>query len=358
MGLKTLIVDKLPRLGDNWRSRYETVRSHTPIYSDHYPFLKFPTNWPTWLDQDKITNWMEHYGQILELDFMLDTTVTGVNYDKATKRYTVEVQNADGIKVLKPRHVVLATGLFSPLPVVPDFPGQKDFAGELYHSIKHKGARFIPDLSNKRVAIVGTGASAHDIAQDFVNAGAKEVSIVQRHSIFSVSAEAVQESLYGIWNTAELSTEEADIIANSFPIAVARTFNIGQTLMMNAKDKEMLDGLEKAGMGLKKASEVGYGILDHQLIKGGHFYIDQGANPMIVDGRIKIHRCEEGIKEFIPKGLVLVNGKKFEADVVVLATGFHRNILNVEEIMGKEVAKKVGQLGFLDAEQERIAVST
>lgn len=41
---------------------------------------------------------------------------------------------------------------------------------------------------------------------------------------------------------------------------------------------------------------------------------------MIIDGRIKVRRCSEGIKQFTADGLVLADGRKIEADIVILAT--------------------------------------
>lgn len=206
------------------------------------------------------------------------------------------------------------------------------------------------------MTIVGCSTSAHDIAQDFVNRGAKGVSIIQRHPIFSVSIDSIEKFQLILWNTPGLSTEDADLLGNSLPTAVVRTMGVRMSQMMTANDKKLLDGLEKAGLALRKGDE-GNSILDHALIKGGRVYIDQGVSQMIVDGRIKIHRCEQGVKEFYPQGIVLGNGDKVEADVVVLATGYERNKLDVEQMMGKEVAQKAGNFGFLDDEQERIGVS-
>ncbi|OAG39819.1 hypothetical protein AYO21_05884 [Fonsecaea monophora] len=354
MGVKALLVDKLPRLGDLWRSRYETVRTHTPIYTDHYPFLKYPTNWPRWLEQDKIASWMEHYGQVMGLEYMLSTTVNKIDYDEKARQYTVEVENEDGKQTFHPRHLVLATGVFSCHPIEPEIPGRDLFKGEAYHAMHHKAARLTPDVGNKRVAIIGSGTSAHDIAQDFVNSGAKEVTMIQRNAIFSLSAKAIEDAYFSIWDTPGITTEEADIIANSFPVAVARTFNIGQTQMMQEHDKELLQGLEKAGLKVKHAKTAGYGFIDHLAVKTGHFYIDQGASQMIVDGRIKVKSCAAGVKEFVRDGIVLADGTKVDADLVILATGYQRNVLTVEELMGKKVAERVGDLGFLNDEQERI----
>ncbi|KAJ9611204.1 hypothetical protein H2200_004387 [Cladophialophora chaetospira] len=354
MGIKALLVDKLPRLGDFWRSRYSTVRTHTPSYTDHYPFLKFPTTWPRWVPQDKIASWMEHYGQIMELDYMLDTTVKNISFDDQSRLYTVVVENTSGTYTYHPRHLVLATGVFAEKPIIPDIPGKDTFTGQIYHSKYHKSAGDIPSLSEKRIVIVGSGTSGHDIAQDFVNSGARSVSIVQRNAIFSMSATSLEEAYFSLWKTPGITAEEADIISNSFPTAVVRALNIGQTAMMEERDKDVIAGMERAGMKIKHAKEVGYGFVDHLLVKTGHFYIDQGAMSMIVDGRIKIHQCDDGVREFVAGGLVLGNGKKVDADIIVLATGYQRNVATVKELMGEEVAEKVGDLGYLDSEQERI----
>ncbi|GAD98503.1 conserved hypothetical protein [Paecilomyces variotii No. 5] len=353
LGLKFLIVDKSARVGDTWRNRYDTVTSHTPKYTDHFPFLKFPDDLPAWLPRDAIADWMETYNETLGLGVMTNTEVISIEYNESTRRYSVEVQTPQGKKTMSPRHVVLASGLLSPVPIRPEFPGEETFKGQIYHSVKHKSARETSNLHEKNVVLIGPGTSAHDIAQDFVNHGAKSVSIVQRHPIFSFTTESCEKVMFSLWNTPGITTEEADVIGCSFPLPVLRTLNVGQTQMMVQLDKDLLDGLEKAGMALKKG-EDGVGLIDHQFLKGGHFYLNQGASPMIVDGRIKIYRCEDGVKEFTPDGLVLGNGTKIDADVVVLATGFNRNILTVEQIMGKKVREKVGDLGFIDEDMERI----
>ena len=357
MGISNLLVDRHTRLGDSWRTRYKTITLHTPTYTDHYPFLKYPENWPRYLEQDHIADFMEHYGQMMDLNVALNTTVTKTEFDESTRLYTVEMRNNEGTQTLTARHIVLATGIFNDKPKVPDYPGQESFEGKIYHSSEHASAGRISQLRDKKVAVVGVGPSGHDVAQDFVNYGAKEVSMVQRHGIFSLSTQAFETVVLGLWNTPGISTEEADAISASLPLAVVRRMSINMTKMTSTIDKSMLDGLQKAGL-LLKTGEDGYGLADHQLIKGGQFYIDEGANQMIIDGRIQIKRCEDGIKDFQPDGFTLADGTKVEADIVVLATGFHRNILTVEELMGKHVAEKTKSFGHLDDEQERGGVSS
>lgn len=296
---------------------------------------------------------MEHYQHILGLKVRYDTLVDNVVFNESAEQYSVELRGKHGVETIYPRHVVLATGILSNIPVSPQFPGQDLFKGEVRHTSEFRTAASIPDVQNKRITIIGAGTSAHDVAQDLVNHGAKHVTMVQRGRIFVTSLNSLENIQTAHWNSPGVSTDDADLLGNSFPIPVTRTLSIGASRMMSVNDKDLLDGLEKAGMALKKGDE-GDSLLDHQLIKAGHFYIDQGASPMIVDGRIKIKRCEKGVQEFYEDGIVLADGTKIESDIVILATGFEHCTKTIEGIMGEEFMSKVGEICGLDENQERI----
>lgn len=356
MGIKTRLVERSARLGDSWRDRYQSVTLHTPTYTDHWAFMKIPETWPRFLTGDKVADFMEHYGQLMGLDIAFKTEVTRATYDEEAQKYRVEVRTPEGTRTISARHVVLATGVYGDQPKIPHFPGQESFKGRIYHSKHHKTAAEIPDVRNKKVVVIGCATSGHDISADFVAHGAREVTMVQRHPIYSISRESWENLMLSLWNMEGLSTEEADIVGNAIPLALIRTMSIGLTQAMAANDKAVHDGLKRAGLEMKEGND-GYGLADYQLIKGGQYYIDQGANQMIVDGRIKIQRCEEGVQGFQPDGLTLANGTKLEADVVVLATGFESNVTTIDKLLGPEVVKKIEGFGGLDHEQERSGVS-
>lgn len=356
LGLKYLVVDKASHPGDSWLSRYETIKLHTPIWTDHYPFMKYPTNWPQYLDQKHIAKWMEHYEHAMGLNIKRDTLAINIKYNEQEQRYTVDLQgkNGDTVKI-NPRHVVLATGLLSDIPIRPTFAGEDSFKGQIYHTREHKSAALTPDVRNKKITIIGSGTSAHDVAQDFVSHGAETVTMVQRGSLYVTSLNSLENIQLPLWKTPGVSTEDADLLGNSMPTAVIRTLSIGASQMMTANDKVLLDGLQKAGMAVKKGDQ-GDSLVDYQLILGGHFYIDQGASQMIIDGQIQVRRCEQGVQEYYPDGVVLGDGTKVESDLVILATGFERNIKVIERIMGKNVMGRVGEVSSLDDSQERIGV--
>ena len=298
---------------------------------------------------------MEHYQQVMGLNVELGVTVGKINYDDSSRQYTVPIKSQDGNeRVVTTRHLVLATALISSEPLRPEFENESSFTGQIYHSVSHKSARLIPDLAQKKVAIIGAGTSAFDIAQDFVNFGAKEVTIIQRSPLFVVSLEAQENFVLAGWKMMPMN--DADLVSSSFPLPIALTLLVGATYAMAQHDAELLSGLERAGLSVKRG-EDGIGILHHQLLKAGHFYIEQGAGQMIVDGKIKVKRCQEGVKGFDPNAVILADSTRIEADIVVVATGFKPFSVVAQQIMGGEFMAKAGLVGELDEEMERIAVS-
>ncbi|KPI39014.1 putative indole-3-pyruvate monooxygenase YUCCA4 [Cyphellophora attinorum] len=372
-GITYLIIDKQTRIGDSWRARYKTITSHTPTYTDHYPFLRFPEDYPKWLNQEKITNWQEGYARIMELNLRLGTEVTHVDFDDANKKYTLSLgygclsQQHTKPKALTCRHLVLCTGMFSTNPITPAFPSQSSFKGQIYHAKYHKSATTIHDLANKKIAIIGAGTSAHDIAEDFAaNGPVGSITMIQRGAIFAVSRPSMERHLTGMWDSSSpsgLSTAEADLLSHSFPFPVLRTMSIGQTMQMCAEEKDTLDKLAARGMRLKRG-ETGEGMIDHQFIKGGHFYIDQGAWRHLVEGAIKVASCDGGVEDIDERGVVLADGRVIQADVVILATGYERCWTYVRDLLGEETLDRVSggvskdggkkDFGGLDEESERV----
>jgi len=364
-------VDKSPQIGDSWRQRCDvsifwyllfqiliirkSIRSHTPKYTDHFPYLNYPSDYPDFLAKDDIISWMEHYQKVMGLSIELGVTVGKIDYNNSSHQYTVAIRSQDGNeRVMTSRHVVLATGLICNDPLRPEFKNESSFTGQIYHSASHKSASLIQDLGTKKVVIIGAGTSAFDTAQDFVNCGAKDVTIIQRSPMFVLSLEAQDKLVLAGWQM--MPMEDADLAGNSFPLPIALTLLVGATQAMAQHDAKLLSGLEKAGLAVKRG-EDGIGLLHHQLLKAGHFYIDQGACQMIVDGKIKIKRSQEGVEGFDQNAVILADGTRIEAEIVVVATGFKLFSDVAEKIMGKEFMAKVGQLGELDEEKERIAVS-
>jgi len=125
------------------------------------------------------------------------------------------------------------------------------------------------------------------------------------------------------------STEDADLYFCSIPYPVQKIIQQHLTWKIAQDDKEMLLGLRKAGFKL----DYGYhaaGFLMKYLLRGGGYYMDVGCAQLISEGKIKVKQGKE-IVEIVEDALILEDGSKLEADLIVLATGYD----NMRETAGK-----------------------
>jgi putative flavoprotein involved in K+ transport len=74
----------------------------------------------------------------MELTYWSSTEAKSARYDPATQEWTVEVEREGQPVVLRPKHLVLATGM-SGKPNIPRFPGADRFRGDQHHSSAHPG---------------------------------------------------------------------------------------------------------------------------------------------------------------------------------------------------------------------------
>jgi cation diffusion facilitator CzcD-associated flavoprotein CzcO len=357
LGLSAVIVDKNERVGDNWRQRYRTLVTHDPVQYCHMAYMPFPTNWPLFTPKDKLADWFEYYAGAMELNVWLKSTVKSAVFDDATGTWTIEVVRGDDKpdRILKPKHIVFATGQAGE-PLVPSFSGQDTFQGVVYHGSQHKDASHMGDVAGKKVVVVGTGNSGHDIAQNYYENGAS-VQMLQRRGTYVISAKTGLVMLNeGMYDENGPPTEEADVYSQSLPIPIQFALDVAMTQKIKAAEMVELAGLEKAGFKLDYG-EDGSGISRKYLTRGGGYYIDVGASQLIIDGKIKVVQSPNGIKCFEADGLVLVDGRKLEADIVVLATGFDNMRTSVRKILGDKISDRCKDVWDLDAEGEINAVS-
>src|SRR5262249_19001694 len=124
LNVPTIIVEKKGRPGASWRKRYKSLCLHDPVWYDHLPYLPFPDHWPVYCPKDKIADWLEMYTKVMELNYWGSTECKRACYDEAKKEWAVEVVREGRPMTLRPRHLVLATGM-SGGPNLPAVPGQE-----------------------------------------------------------------------------------------------------------------------------------------------------------------------------------------------------------------------------------------
>ena len=334
-GIDALIVDRWPRVGDNWRRRYHALRLHNQVYVNHLPYLRYPADFPIYIPKDQLADWFESYAKSLELKYWTGTEFRGGTYDAKEKRWSVTVERDGKALELRPRHVVLATGV-SGIPSIPDIPALKGFRGKVIHSHQYEEAAA---WKGRRAVVIGTGTSGHDIAQDLYSAGA-QVTIVQRSPTLVINIEPSAQLVYGIYHEGP-PLEDCDLITVSIPLKISKRSH--QLASDHAKrlDRELLDKLESKGFRLDYG-EDNTGWQFKYLTRGGGYYFNVGCSDLIIEGKIALAQFSE--LESVLKG----------ADLVVLATGYKGQEALVEELFGSQVAQRVGPIwGFGDGQELR-----
>ncbi len=109
------------------------------------------------------------------------TSVTALRYDDATHVWTVTAEGPDGVRTYEAELVVSAVGQLS-APVVPSLPGREAFAGPAFHSAEW---RHDVDLRGRRVAVVGTGASAIQFVPGIAD-DAAHITVFQRSAPYVI----------------------------------------------------------------------------------------------------------------------------------------------------------------------------
>ena len=345
LDIDTLVVDKHERIGDNWRKRYHSLALHNQIQVNHLPYMPFPPTWPKYIPKDMLANWFEAYAWAMQLNFWSGTEFTGGTDDVAAKRWQVVVRRADGSeRTLTPRHVIFANGV-SGLPRMPALPGLENFAGQVMHSHSFtNGAAW----RGKKALVLGTGNSAHDVAQDLHSHGVA-TSIIQRGSTTVVSVDPSAKLNYALYDEIPC-LEDGDLIAtaSTYPLIV-KGYQLAVE-KMEQLDKDLIAGLIARGF----KYDLGEDKTGHQMKyrrRGGGYYLDVGCAGLIIKGDVGLLQFDQ-IKRFEAEGARLKDGTLQKADLLVLATGYHTQRELVRRLLGDAIAERVGEIWGFGADGE------
>ncbi len=160
LGLSALCIEAGEDVGGVWYwNRYPGARTDSQAWVYGFPLPELRDKW-RWTErfatQPQSHGYIKHVTEKfdLERDIRFRTRVTAAWFDESRRIWRVTTDAGDEITC---RFFVTATGQLS-LPYFPDFDGLSDFQGAWYQTQRwpEEGV----DLEGKRVAVVGTGATA------------------------------------------------------------------------------------------------------------------------------------------------------------------------------------------------------
>lgn len=179
-GLDYTVFEKNEEVGGVWwENTYPGCRLDTPNYAYSLSFAQKP-DWPQQFSrQPEIQKYLSGVSAEggLRPRIRFGTEVISMVFDEPSARWVLTVRTGDGrIDVMRFNAVITAVGILN-RPSIPDFKGLDQFKGRVVHSAAWPKDL---DLRGKRVALIGTGASAFQIGPAVVDQ-VKSLTVFQRN---------------------------------------------------------------------------------------------------------------------------------------------------------------------------------
>ncbi|MCC6707100.1 MAG: NAD(P)/FAD-dependent oxidoreductase [Gammaproteobacteria bacterium] len=180
LGVKATVLEAYSDLGGTWfNNRYPGARFDSESFTYGYSFSKElldEWDWSEWYSpQPETLRYLNFVADKFNLRqyMQFNCRVESMIFNDDTDTWTLTL--TDGRK-LTTRFVVTALGVLS-IPTRPEFPGMDTFKGLSFHPFDWPHDQ--PDLTGKRVAIIGTGATAIQIIPEVAKIASK-LTVFQR----------------------------------------------------------------------------------------------------------------------------------------------------------------------------------
>ncbi|TDC87019.1 NAD(P)/FAD-dependent oxidoreductase [Actinomadura sp. 7K507] len=320
-----VILEKADALGGTWRDNtYPGAACDVP--SHLYSFSFEPkTDWSRrFPPQAEILDYLWHcarkYGVLEKVRF--GTEVTEARFDEDRAVWRISTTNGD----LEARVLVSACGQLN-RPVLPDIEGRESFTGTSFHTARwDHGA----DLRGKRIALIGTGASAIQIVPEIAKEAA-ELRLFQRSAPYVVDK---PDRLYRGWEKAVLKH-----VPGLYGLSRARIYALYESRalgfikypkLMSLLQKRFRDTLEEGidDPALRDALVPDYPVGCKRILISSDYY------PALA--RPNVDLITDPIERITPSG-VGTAGRDHDVDAIVYATGFQTTeFLSPMKIVGRD----------------------
>ncbi|XP_043720031.1 probable indole-3-pyruvate monooxygenase YUCCA10 [Telopea speciosissima] len=256
------------------------------------PHMPFPDSYPTYVPRKLFVQYLDNYLTQFNVNPVYNRSIeSAAAYDKVAGKWLVKARNlkTDEVEEYMSTFLVVATGETTD-PFIPEMKGIESFKGEILHSTKYKTGE---PFANKSVLVVGCGNSGMEIAYDLSNFGARSSIVIRnpRHVMTQWMA-YVGLSLFKY-----LPFELVDEIV----------------LLLS---KLWYGDMSKCG--IRRPQEAPFTMKDKY---GKYPVIDKGTVGKIKSGEIQVL---PGISSVEGDEVIFTDGKSYQFDVILFATGFHR----------------------------------
>ncbi|BBX65700.1 flavin-binding monooxygenase [Mycobacterium saskatchewanense] len=306
------VLEKAADIGGVWRENtYPGAACDVPSNLYSYSFAR-KTDWGRrYAEQPDILGYIHDTADRLGLRDLVRTgvEVTSAAYDDSTATWSVATS---GGEVYEADVLVPAVGQLS-RPALPAIPGLDTFAGPSFHSAQW---RHDVDLAGKRVAVLGTGASAIQFVPR-IRETAKHVTVFQRSAPYVVPkpdrayTDAHHAAFRRVPGFAAAMRTLIWEISEFFGLALTRVAPLAQLIGVAASlnlKRHIKDPVLRAKL------TPDYQIGCKRVLFSSEWY------PALARENVSV--VTDAITEVAPTGVRTADGRLHEADVVVYGTGF------------------------------------
>jgi cation diffusion facilitator CzcD-associated flavoprotein CzcO len=320
-----VILEARDAIGGTWDLfRYPGIRSDSDMYTLGYAFKPW-TSPKAIADGPSIRSYVEETAAERGIDqhIRYGHRVVAADWSTTESKWRVEAETESGRAVLSCRFLVMAAGYYDYEEAHrPHWPGEEAYGGTIIHP------QFWPEgleYSGKRIAVIGSGATAVTLVPEMAQTAAK-VTMVQRSPSYIVSRPSVD--FIAEWLKRWLSprfayalTRWKNVALSSFFFRLARRRpkRVARKLIQMVRDDvgERFDAKHFTPL---------YNPWDQRLclVPDGDLFAG------IKSGKVAI--ATGPIAAFTPGGLRLASGEEVEADIIVAATGLKVVVLGKARI--------------------------
>ncbi|MGI1794619.1 MULTISPECIES: NAD(P)/FAD-dependent oxidoreductase [Acinetobacter] len=316
------IIERRESFGGTWDLfKYPGIRSDSDMST-------FGFNFKPWKKESvlasgsAIKNYLAEVVQEFNLSSKIhfQHRVVSANYDSATRKWSVVVENAQGKKQTWIANFVLGcTGYYNyDQGFQPEFPNQEAFKGTFIHP-QHWPENL--DYSGKKVVIIGSGATAITLVPAMVKGGAGHVTMLQRSPTYIASVPSI-DMIYS--KMRKLLPEDV-----AYKLTRARNIGVQRGIYALAqKQPKLLKTLLLKSVQFQLKGKVdmkhftpNYEPWDQRLcvVPDGDLF------KILREGHASVET--DHIEKFTETGIQLKSGKHLDADIIVSATGLNIQIL-------------------------------
>ncbi|WP_406000327.1 flavin-containing monooxygenase [Streptomyces sp. NBC_00829] len=315
-----VVLERADSVGGTWRDNsYPGCACDVPSHLYSFSFAPNP-DWPrTFSGQEHIRAYLEHVADTFRLrsHIRFSHDVLMMRWDNDELRWEIETSKGTFTADV----VVSATGPLSD-PKIPGIPGLADFPGKVFHSARWNHDY---DLSGKRVAMIGTGASAIQIVPA-IQPKAEKLTLFQRTPPWVMPRMDRRISGAERWLHRQLP----------FTSAARRGLLWGlRELQVSAFTKRpnelgLIESLAKAAMAksikdpaLRARLTPSYRIGCKRILLSSEYY------PALARPNVDV--VASGLAEVRGSTVVADDGTATEVDAIIFGTGFHVTDLPIAE---------------------------